>query len=130
MNWAFAVNPGTPVGATLPGAQIKALAAWAADVGLTDDDPDDRGADRATAPAVPPTSTIIMQKPIAPSQVDYYLERGYDRASGLRAPGHRGRAPAHARASSMPTLGLSYTGSPFERDADRDLRAALGGAPR
>ncbi len=34
-NWAFAVNPGTPVGATLPGTQIKALAVWAADVGLT-----------------------------------------------------------------------------------------------
>ncbi|MBO0869826.1 MAG: SseB family protein, partial [Micromonosporaceae bacterium] len=35
--WSFAVNPGTPVGATLPGGQIRALAAWAAEVGLTDE---------------------------------------------------------------------------------------------
>ena len=64
----------------------------------------------------PSTSTIIMQKPIAPSQVDYYLERGYDRASGFV---HRAAEIAHLRTPEelYSTLGLSYTGSPFERDA-------------
>src|SRR4030095_2727531 len=32
---SFAVNPGTPIGATLPGGQIVALASWADEVGLT-----------------------------------------------------------------------------------------------
>jgi hypothetical protein len=115
-NWAFAVNPGTPVGATLPGAQIKALAVWAADVGLTADD-DLVEVEEPEPPAPPPsTSTIIMQKPIAPSQVDYYLERGYDRASGFV---HRATEVVglHTPEQIYSTLGLSYTGTPFQRDA-------------
>ncbi|HEY1484906.1 MAG TPA: SseB family protein, partial [Micromonosporaceae bacterium] len=116
VNWAFAVNPGTPVGATLPGAQIKALAVWAADVGLTADDPTVDIEEPAPPPPPPSTSTIIMQKPIAPSQVDYYLERGYDRASGFV---HRATEVAHLHTPEQiySTLGLSYTGSPFQRDA-------------
>jgi hypothetical protein len=118
-DWAFAVNPGTPVGATLPGVQVKALAAWAADVGLTADEPDvavDDAPPPAPAARAASTSTIIMQKPIAPSQVDYYLDRGYDRASGFV---HRATEIAHLHtpAELYATLGLSYTGSPFERDA-------------
>jgi hypothetical protein len=115
VNWAFAVNPGTPVGATLPGAQIKALAVWAADVGLTADDPTVEVDE--PPPIVPPSmSTIIMQKPIAPSQVDYYLDRGYDRASGFV---HRATEVTHLHTPEQiySTLGLSYTGSPFQRDA-------------
>ena len=116
IKWAFAVNPGAPVGATLPGIQIKALAAWAADVGLTADDPDIEPEEAAARVVPPPTSTIIMQKPIAPSQVDYYLERGYDRASGFV---HRATEIAHLHTPEelYLTLGLSYTGSPFERKA-------------
>lgn len=116
VDWAFAVNPGTPVGATLPGAQIKALAVWAADVGLTADDPTVEVQEPAPTPARPSTSTIIMQKPIAPSQVDYYLERGYDRASGFV---HRATEVAHLVTPEQvfSTLGLSYTGTPFHRDA-------------
>ncbi len=115
-NWAFAVNPGTPVGATLPGAQIKALAVWAADVGLTADD-DLVEVEEPEPPTPPPsTSTIIMQKPIAPSQVDYYLDRGYDRASGFV---HRATEVVglHTPEQMYSTLGLSYTGTPFQRDA-------------
>jgi SseB protein N-terminal domain len=115
VKWAFAVNPGTPVGATLPGIQIKALAAWAADVGLTADD-EDYYDEVPAGPVVQSTSTIIMQKPVAPSQVDYYLERGYDRASGFV---HRAAEILHLRTPDQlySSLGLSYTGSPFERDA-------------
>jgi hypothetical protein len=115
VNWAFAVNPGSPVGATLPGAQIKALAVWAADVGLTDDE--DLGEYEESVSSAPPASTtIIMQKPIAPSQVDYYLERGYDRASGFV---HRAGEVMHLHTPDKlyATLGLSYSGSPFSREA-------------
>jgi len=113
VKWAFAVNPGSPVGATLPGIQVKALSAWADDVGLTDDDPED---DYEEPPAPAPNMAIIMQKPIAPSQVDYYLERGYDRASGFV---HRATEVAHLQTPERiySTLGLSYSGSPFVREA-------------
>lgn len=114
VNWAFAVNPGSsPVGATLPGAQIKALSVWAEDVGLTDDEPEIE-IDEAPPPQAAP-STIVMQKPIAPSQVAYYLERGYDRVSGFV---HRAVEVAHLRTPDLiyAGLGLSYSGTPFTRD--------------
>src|SRR5262249_46656601 len=103
------------VGATLPGIQIKALAAWADDAGLTDDEglgEYDDGAAAAPATNMP----VVMQKPIAASQVDYYLERGYDRASGFV---HRATEVMHLQtpAELVGTLGLTYTGSPFRRDA-------------
>ena len=95
---SFAVNPGTPVGATLPGAQIVALATWAAGEGLTDD-PVEPGTAEAVArdppharPRAAPTGPIIMQKTIAAQQVPYYLDRGYDRVSGFV---HRASEVAH-----------------------------------
>ncbi|WP_329106538.1 SseB family protein [Micromonospora sp. NBC_01699] len=124
--WSFAVNPGTPVGAKLPGSQIVALANWAAEVGLGDD----TGAIEPTASPVEetPRSTYapaqedpgrptMMQKTIAPSQVIYYLERGYDRVSGFV---HRAPEVAHLNtpAKLHAALGLGYAGSPFARDAD------------
>jgi hypothetical protein len=130
--WSFAVNPGTPVGATLPGAQIIALANWAAEVGLgvepevePGSDTEDRGVPVAAEPAPAPrrssvptdTSRLqIMQKVVPPSQVDYYLERGYDRVSGFV---HRATEVAHLHtpAKLIAALGLRYAGSPFEPDA-------------
>ncbi|GAA1845445.1 hypothetical protein GCM10009687_09070 [Asanoa iriomotensis] len=125
-DWSFAVNPGTPVGAKLPGAQIVALASWAADVGLdaSDDEPVAAAAPRQEAPApapepkaVDPALPTMMQKTIAPSQVDYYLERGYDRVSGFV---HRVSEVAHLRtpAQLFTALGLGYANSPFAADAD------------
>ena len=55
---------------------------------------------RSRRPPPPSTSTIIMQKPIAPSQVDYYLERGLRPGLRLRAPGHRGRRTCTRRSRS------------------------------
>jgi hypothetical protein len=57
-----------------------------------------------------------MQKPLPPSQVSYYLERGYDRVSGFV---HRASELAHLRtpAALHSALGLDYAGSPFDRDA-------------
>jgi SseB protein N-terminal domain len=114
LKWAFAVNPGSPVGAMLPGIQIKALAAWADDVGLTDDEEFGEYDDtRVTPPAPVP---VVMQKPIAAAQVDYYLDRGYDRASGFV---HRATEIMHLHtpAALIASLGLTYSGSPFRRDA-------------
>jgi hypothetical protein len=59
----------------------------------------------------------MMQKTIAPSQVDYYLERGYDRVSGFV---HRVAEVAHlsSPAQLFTALGLGYGSSPFAADAD------------
>ncbi|WP_229398727.1 SseB family protein [Micromonospora okii] len=127
--WSFAVNPNTPVGAKLPGEQIVALANWAAEVGLGDDveaEPEPQpqavpeasaGASRHVPPPVDPSRPVVMQKTIAPSQLSYYLERGYDRVSGFV---HRANELAHLNTPARlhDALGLSYPGSPFSRDAE------------
>ncbi|MER7418772.1 SseB family protein [Micromonospora peucetia] len=123
--WSFAVNPGTPVGAKLPGEQIVGLANWAAEVGLGDDagteteppaaeEPVSRP--RYDPPAPDPARPTVMQKAVAPSQLAYYLERGYDRVSGFV---HRAGELAHltSPAELHDALGLGYPDSPFARDA-------------
>ncbi|WP_433266039.1 SseB family protein [Micromonospora vinacea] len=126
-DWSFAVNPGTPVGAKLPGEQIVALANWAAEVGLGDDLEVDQVeapavAEPAARPryapaAVDPTRPTVMQKAIAPSQLAYYLDRGYDRVSGFV---HRAGELSHLTTPAQlhDALGLSYPGSPFAPDAE------------
>jgi SseB protein N-terminal domain len=122
---AFAVNPGTPVGATLPGAQILALAVWADEVGLNSEDeepepvvtpePADSGyRSFVTEQAERP---VVMQKAISADQLAYYLQRGYDRVSGFV---HRVAEVAHLRSPEelYAALGLSYSGSPFKPDDD------------
>ncbi len=123
--WAFAVNPGTPVGAKLPGEQIVALASWAAEVGLGDEaDVEPVAAAEAPAertryapPVTDPSRPVVMQKAVAPSQLAYYLERGYDRVSGFV---HRAGELAHLTtpAELHDALGLGYPDSPFARDAE------------
>ncbi|MEH1123731.1 SseB family protein [Micromonospora sp. CPCC 206061] len=122
--WSFAVNPNTPVGAKLPGAQIVALASWADEVGLgaeAEEEPKPQAppaARPARAAAVhDPALPTMMQKTISPAQVDYYLDRGYDRVSGFV---HRAGEVAHLNtpAALHAVLGLGYAGSPFKPDAD------------
>ncbi|SDZ35844.1 SseB protein N-terminal domain-containing protein [Micromonospora pattaloongensis] len=123
--WSFAVNPGTPVGAKLPGAQIVALASWAAEVGLRDDaeaEPPAAAQEPAPRSAYEPANEdperpTMMQKPVAPSQLGYYLDRGYDRVSGFV---HRANEVAHLSTPAMlhAALGLGYPGSPFGRTAE------------
>jgi SseB protein N-terminal domain len=119
VSWSFAVNPGSPVGAKLPGAQIVALASWAADVGLSADSSEEPAP--SSAPARPVKEDrrthTVMQKSIPASQVDFYLERGYDRVYGFV---HRASEVAHLRtpAELRAALGLGYSGSPFSRDDD------------
>ncbi|MGC4804815.1 SseB family protein [Micromonospora sp. DT233] len=126
--WSFAVNPNTPVGAKLPGEQIVALASWAAEMGLGDDagnEPEpppaaeaSPGTVRHVPPPVDPTRPVVMQKAIAPSQLSYYLDRGYDRVSGFV---HRANELAHLNTPAQlhDALGLGYPDSPFSRDAEQ-----------
>ncbi|MFD1081432.1 SseB family protein [Micromonospora andamanensis] len=127
-SWSFAVNPGTPVGAKLPGEQIVGLANWAAELGLGDDaEPEPEPVAAAPAPASSPRQAapagdlarpIVMQKAIAPSQLGYYLERGYDRVSGFV---HRASELAHLTtpAALYQALGLGHPESPFTPDAEQ-----------
>jgi SseB protein N-terminal domain len=119
---SLAVNPGTPIGMTLTGAQIVALVSSAAEVGLTDDagaasESGAVAAKRATATGrATVDQPIPMQKVIAPSQVGWYLERSYDRVSGFV---HREQEVAHLRTPGklVTGLGLRYEGSPYDADA-------------
>jgi hypothetical protein len=121
---SLAVNPGSPVGATLPGTQITKLVSSAAEVGLSDDAgaASESGAGAASRRRTAATGRatvdqpIPMQKVVAPSQVGWYLERSYDRVSGFV---HREQEVAHLRtpAKLVAALGLRYEGSPFDPDA-------------
>ncbi|MEU4419506.1 SseB family protein [Actinoplanes sp. NPDC024001] len=121
--WSFAVNPGTPVGAKYPGTQIIALANWATEAGLGAEPADGPIADDMTAPIPAPEpasdeaqSATVMQKTISAEQVDYYLDRGYDRVAGFV---HRASEVEHLRTPSelFGALGLYYDSSPFQPDA-------------
>jgi hypothetical protein len=115
---SFAVNPGTPIGATLPGSQLVALATWAADEGLTDERPEPQASTATPEPFAPgsatppPNASVMMQKTIPARQVPYYLDRGYDRVSGFV---HRASEIAHLRTpvELYNALGLDYSDSPF-----------------
>ncbi|MBL7260956.1 SseB family protein [Actinoplanes sp. LDG1-01] len=118
--WSFAVNPDGPIGAKYPGPQVIALASWAAESGLGHD-PDGPIEDVAPVPAPEPASddkqhATVMQKTLPPDQVDYYLERGYDRVAGFV---HRATEVEHLRtpAELLGALGLSYDTSPHQHDA-------------
>jgi hypothetical protein len=116
--WSFAVNPSTPVGAKYPGAQVIALANWAAEAGLGAE-PEER--DDRPAPLPKPVSdaaqhATVMQKTVPAEQVDYYLERGYDRVAGFV---HRANEVNHLHtpAELFAALGLVHDGTPYQADA-------------
>ncbi|XVV13046.1 SseB family protein [Actinoplanes sp. CA-131856] len=120
--WSFAVNPNSPIGARYPGPQVIALANWAAEAGLGND-PDAPVVDDAVAPVPAPEPAsddaqhaTVMQKTLPPDQVDYYLERGYDRVAGFV---HRATEVEHLRTPGelFAALGLSYDGSQHQADA-------------
>jgi hypothetical protein len=116
--WSFAVNPSTPVGAKYPGAQVIALANWATEAGLGAE-PDER--DEKPAPVPQRVSdaaqhATVMQKTVPAEQVDYYLERGYDRVAGFV---HRANEVEHLHtpAELFAALGLVHDGTPYQADA-------------
>jgi hypothetical protein len=119
--WSFAVNPESPVGAKYPGPQVIALAAWATEAGLGLDpaEPDDR----LDAPVPAPQRATdagqhatVMQKTVPAEQVDYYLDRGYDRVTGFV---HRANEVEHLHTPGelFSALGLAHDGSAFTTDA-------------
>jgi SseB protein N-terminal domain len=125
---SFSINPGSPVGATLPGDQVRTLATWAAEMGLRDEAAADlvvpaRPADAASpshtgvagAPVVGADKATVMQRAIPPAQLPFYLDRGYDRVSGFV---HRATEVAHLTSPRLlyRALGLDYAGSPFHAD--------------
>jgi hypothetical protein len=122
--WSFAVNPNTPVGAKYPGPQVIALANWATESGLGADPAEAPAAIEATPAAVPPPQratdsaqhATVMQKTVPVDQVDYFLERGYDRVAGFV---HRASEVEHLRTPGelFGALGLVYDGSPYQADA-------------
>jgi hypothetical protein len=116
--WSFAVNPESPVGAKYPGAQVIALASWAAEAGLGTD-----AEERPEKPAPLPERVsdaaqhaTVMQKTVPTDQVDYYLERGYDRVAGFV---HRANEVEHLRtpAELFAALGLVHEGTSYIADA-------------
>lgn len=119
----FAINPGSPVGTTLPGSQIVALASWAAEVGLRHDSrtdvaprkPEATSLGVAGAPTVGAENAVLMQRAVPPAQLPFYLERGYDRVSGFV---NRASEVAHLKTprALYRALGLVYPGSPFSED--------------
>ena len=123
---AFAINPGSPVGATLPGSQIVALAAWAREVGLRDEPAGEvmvaakknestPAVGVAGAPANGADRATVMQRTVPHAQVPFYLERGYDRVSGFV---NRASEVAHLTSPKAlyRALGLVYAASAFSED--------------
>jgi hypothetical protein len=114
--WSFAVNPTSPIGARYPGPQVIALASWAVEAGLGGD-PVDAPAELPQRPAEPTAQLTVMQKAVPAEQIDYYLERGYDRVAGFV---HRAGEVEHLRTPGelFAALGLLYDGSPYQADAN------------
>lgn len=119
----FAVNPGTIIGATLSGVEVRTLASWATEVGLIAEPEHDPEHERVAAadptpaaarrppPVAAPGQRLMMQKTIAAGQLPIYLDKGYDRVSGFV---HRASEVAHLHTPEQlyRALGLAYEGSP------------------
>ncbi|NVI91898.1 SseB family protein [Actinomadura sp. BRA 177] len=120
-DWAMLLNPGTRIGASLQGDQVRALSEWAVRVGLVPARPEVPLPPPRTEPAVAQlpadpddrvSAPTIMQKVVPHNLVAWYLEQGYDRVGGfvhstgdvaeLQTPGQLYEA-----------LGLLYDGSAF-----------------
>jgi hypothetical protein len=122
--WSFAVNPNTPVGAKYPGPQVIALASWATESGLGTDPAEAPAAIESALAPVPAPQRVsdsaqratVMQKAVPAEQVDYFLDRGYDRVAGFV---HRAGEVEHLCTPSelFAALGLVYEGSPYQADA-------------
>ncbi|MEV4670677.1 MULTISPECIES: SseB family protein [Actinomadura] len=127
-DWAMLLNPGTRIGASLQGDQVRALSEWAVRVGLVPARPE--------VPLLPPprpepepepepeatrlpsdlddrvSSPTIMQKVVPHGLVSWYLEQGYDRVGGfVHSTGDV--AELQTPGQLYETLGLLYDGSPF-----------------
>jgi hypothetical protein len=147
--WQLALNPGTPLAASLPGTAVRELGGWLGELRsvMTDTFEDERrrraeedrpfvrpalaaapsAVDRR-APALDgpdPSAPLLFQIVIPPMYLAAYLEQGYNRAAGLvhtwYGPGRETPERLYGR------LGLIGEGSPFS--ADDEWAVVLRWAP-
>ncbi|MFC0038767.1 SseB family protein [Actinomadura rayongensis] len=124
-DWAMLLNPGTRIGASLEGGQVRSLSEWAARVGLVRPRPEPAVAEPEPAPRPEPRrepepepdgeplpTPAIMQKVVPHGHVGWYLEQGYDRVGGFVHP-TSDVAELQTPAQLYETLGLLYADSPF-----------------
>jgi hypothetical protein len=84
VEYSLYVNPGTEVGANMPGPQVTTFVNWARSKGLLDAALEvERAADSAASPSQQAVVPEMMQKVIPHHQVSMILERGYDRVAGF-----------------------------------------------
>ncbi|MFV2171719.1 SseB family protein [Actinomadura sp. LOL_011] len=123
--WAMLLNPGTRIGASLRGEQVRALSEWALRVGLVQlrqetplpqPRPPEPEPVARPRPAADPDDRVsqlaIMQKVVPHGHVAWYLEQGYDRVGGfvhLTSDVAELQTPAQL----YEALGLLYDDSPF-----------------
>lgn len=125
-SYSLAINPGTEVGANMPGTQMQTLLSWAERKNLLEAAEEmEREADPYAARRDESLSAggslpselqqrklgpTLMQKLIPAAQVPFYLQRGYDRIAGFVHPAEDLAdfdAPETLRAS----LGLPHDGA-------------------
>ncbi|MEO3827389.1 SseB family protein [Actinomadura sp. B10D3] len=119
-DWTMLLNPGTRIGASLRGDQVRALSEWAIRVGLVPARPEVPVPPPRPEPAPQPASDLddrlssptIMQKVVPHGHVAWYLEQGYDRVGGfVHSTGDV--AELQTPAQLYEALGLLCEGSPF-----------------
>src|SRR5690606_31522626 len=120
-DWTMLLNPGTRIGASLQGDQVRALSEWAVRVGLVPARPEVPLPPPRPEPAPQPEpadpddrvpSPTIMQKVVPHGHVSWYLEQGYDRVGGF-VHSTADVAELQTPIQLYEALGLLYEGSPF-----------------
>lgn len=122
-DWAMVLNPGTHIGASLHGDQVRSLSEWAVRVGLVQARPEvplppPRREPVPQAPSDPEdrvSSPAIMQKVVPHSHVSWYLEQGYDRVGGF-VHSTNDVAELQTPAQLYEALGLLFSDSSFAPD--------------
>ncbi|WP_258940497.1 SseB family protein [Actinomadura luteofluorescens] len=122
-DWAMVLNPGTHIGASLHGDQVRSLSEWAVRVGLVQARPEVPlpPPRREPVPQVPSdpedrvASPAIMQKVVPHGHVSWYLEQGYDRVGGF-VHSTNDVAELQTPAQLYEALGLLFSDSSFSSD--------------
>ncbi|MGI5207515.1 SseB family protein [Spirillospora sp. CA-108201] len=122
-DWAMVLNPGTHIGASLHGDQVRSLSEWAVRVGLVQARPEVPLPPPRREPVPQPpsdpedrvSSPAIMQKVVPHGHVAWYLEQGYDRVGGFV---HSTGDVAELQTPSQlyEALGLLFSDSTFTLD--------------
>ncbi|MFD0556801.1 hypothetical protein FB566_2051 [Stackebrandtia endophytica] len=81
--YSLYVNPGTEVGANMPGPQVTALLTWAKTKGLIEAAHEMESQANRSSGKPEPAAPEMMQKVVPHHQVPLILERGYDRVGGF-----------------------------------------------